>query len=490
MWMACTSLLSALVMACSSDKDSTIVESADLPSFNDLGDAPAEIQTAARAVVRLHTAWAYGTGSFISSTGLLLTNNHVLGDTVCPVEGCFLEISQLYQRGQPRVDPSTVFAVPVAVDVGLDMATVQLYQQPGGAMLSTSDYLSFDPQEAGALLGEHVTIVGHPLGDLKKWTDGFVVDATGKWFTSTAYTLPGNSGSAVLNDAGQIVGLLHRGPVSQDLFTDNGVNIYSVGTGSAPIAAAMNAPLPNTMLSNVAPTTTAQFLANDFVYLNSRIATVTADSVSASAVSLLGQACDSALARNDFQSIDDMYIALAPCYDAQAWIECRTDAYQEPYGVVCPAAQEVSAWHDRYQSVSRLWVTMNGTVDYYTVSSAVARLYGSVSLGATAARDSLLQAIGDVNPVLDYELAYYLAAFAIDSYDGIVIKDYITNYRQVLHYELQADYIAYAATWLYAHHSMSKTDLVAFLKQLMSDPKSSVGTELDIEAALYELDAL
>ena len=58
------------------------------PHFNHIATAPAAIKTAARAVVRIHTAKAYGTGSFISPDGLLLTNNHVLGVPVCPIEGC------------------------------------------------------------------------------------------------------------------------------------------------------------------------------------------------------------------------------------------------------------------------------------------------------------------------------------------------------------------------------------------------------------------
>ena len=193
--------------------------SANLPHFEDINTATPEIQTAARAVVRLRTAAEYGTGFFISPTGLLLTNNHVLGSPVCAAEGCYVELTQMHERGQPRQNPSTVFAIPATVNAGLDMAVVQFYDQLNGIQLATPDYLSFDSHDPASLFDQHITIVGHPEGNLKKWTDGQVTDAYGQWITTTAFTLPGESGSPILSDQGQVVGLLHRGPSSEDLFS-------------------------------------------------------------------------------------------------------------------------------------------------------------------------------------------------------------------------------------------------------------------------------
>lgn len=479
----------AAVNACSHDDSSTVIKP-DLPHFNDITTAPSKIQTAARAVVRLATAGQMGSGSFISPTGLLLTNNHVLGDSVCPIEGCYVEMSQMYQRGQPLQKPSTVMAKPIAVDVGLDMAVVQLVDPTTSSNITTPDYLSFDSLGPAALLDMHVTIVGHPEGNLKKWTDGVVVDTTGNWFMCTAYTLPGDSGSPVLNDAGQIVGLIHRGPTSLDLITDNGINVYSVGTASAPLVTAMNAAsLPSTMISESAATTTAQFLANDFVYLNSRTSTVTVDGVSASALTVLGQACDTALARNNFASPDDLSAALAPCYDAQTWIECRTDAPAPAYGVVCPSSTDQATWSNRYQSMNNLGLAMNGIPDYGSVSFAIAALQSTMAAGTTAGAASLQLVLGNVAPTLDFELAYFLAAFAINTYSGTRISDYIVSYKNVPHYGLQATYIAYAASWL-TGSSISEAELITLVKQLMADPTVDIGSQLSLEDFLYELNAL
>jgi len=182
-------LAASLALGCGEDPPRT-----SLPAFYDVRTAPPPIQTAAEAVVRVHTAGEYGTGAFVSPTGLLLTNDHILGDTVCPVEGCAIQLSFDHQRGKPPQNAVTVFAVPQAVDVGLDMALVQITNL-GGGPFSTPAYLNVNNLDAGALVGAHVTVVGHPEGELKKWTSGLVTDAFGNWFTTTAYTLPGDSGS-------------------------------------------------------------------------------------------------------------------------------------------------------------------------------------------------------------------------------------------------------------------------------------------------------
>ena len=467
--------LALLLPACSSGS------SPQLPHFNDITNAPAAIQTAAKAVVRIRTAGQVATGSFISPSGLLLTNNHVLGDSVCPIEGCYFEVTRLRQRGQTRQQATTVFGVPTAVDVGLDSAVVQVYDGPGGAALVTP---------ADGLLGMHVTIVGHPAGYLKKWTDGTVMDTSGKWFKVAAYTLPGDSGSPALDDQGQIVGLMHRGPTSEDLISDVGVNLYSIGTASSDLSLALANPLPGVMVSVKADTTADAFTANNSVYLNARVATVSVGGVRTSALTLLANACDAALAQTVFASPGALSTVMQPCYDSHNWIECRSDASSKPYGTLCPDGADIPKWVSRTQGVNQASVLMNGALDYSSVSFGVAALQPTMTAGTVVGGQSLQQAVADANPPLDITLAYYLAAFNIDSYQAASIHDYIVNYLQVPHYEFSAKYVAWAATWLAGNGHMSKTALVPFLKNLLDDSKVSVGDQLAIEDYLYGMDAL
>lgn len=464
---------------------------ASLPSFADLPGATPSIRTAARAVVRIRTAGEAATGSFISSTGLLLTNNHVLGIPVCPVEGCAVELTFMHQRGEPTRWPSkNVFAVPVAVDAGLDMAIVQIHTSNGGDFLSTPDFLTLTPRDAGSLLGTHVTIVGHPEGRLKKWTTGQVVDAAGDWLTVGAYTLPGDSGSPILDDDGAIVGLVHSGPTSEDLVTNVGVNVYTIGTASASLMAASQAPVPATMISTTHAMADADVVTYDRVFLNAGAPMAGSADAPVSVLALLGQACDTALARQDFRSPDDLSSALQPCYDAQLWIECRADATKTAYAPVCPPEAELPAWKSRFEAMNQAWIGLNGNTDLSPVSFGFASLASSMDEGRTSGAAKLSAALDAAHPVLDFSIANYLAAFAIETYDGTNIADYARGYRSVPGYEFEARSIAYTLGWLDSDHLVTGDELISLFQQLLGDHQVNVGTKLYVEETLYAIGTL
>lgn len=471
------------VTACG-DEDSVTL---DLPHFNGLTRAPEAIQKAARAVVRVHPADSYGTGSYISDSGLLLTNNHVLGAEVCAAEGCYVELSPMHQRGEKRQDSVTYFAKPVTIDPGLDVAVVQLVDPETMAAPSTPDYLKFDARTSVDLLDEHVTIVGHPEGNLKKWTDGTVVDADGKWLTTTAFILPGDSGSPILDDDGKIVGLVHRGPASLDLITGDGINTYSVGSESAAVKAAVKAQLPDTLVHVSLETTREAFLENHYAYLNANRPEVLVAGVQTDALEIFGEACDVGLSRSAFASIDAMEEAVAPCYAALSWLECRAD-YLEQTGraQLCPSPTIRDAWRQRIESVSTLSVDLNGMPIYGLLTHAVARLEDSADAGRQAARASLETYLDTAKPRLDISLAYYLAASGVKTYEGKSIAAYITNYGKVSFYELDASFIAYAATYLAADKLITTTQLESILTRLVGDPGVSLGDRLAIEDLQYE----
>ena len=459
-----------------------------LPAFHDLTTAPAAIQTASLAVVRIHTAGEYGTGSFISADGLLLTNNHVLGDTVCSIEGCSIQLAFNFQRGQPFQQFSTVYAVPVAVDVGLDMAVVQIHTSTASsANLSTPNFLTIVPHDPSSLLGTRITIVGHPESRLKKWTSGEVVDVFGNWFSSTAYILPGDSGSPVLDDGGNLVGIIHRSPTGEDLISNDSVNVMAIGTASAPLQAAMAvSALPAAMISVGAPATAEAVVASDFVYLNARAATVGVNGAATDVLSLLGDACDAALARTDFASPDDLTAALQPCNDALTWIECRSDESPVAYGTVCPSG-DAALWTARFQKMNDLWVAMNGNTDLAPVTFGVAQLALTKTDGTAQGSASLQAALAAVgNPALDFGLSNYLAAFEVASYAGTDTLGWLRAYRQAPGYQDYGTPIASAYLWWWDNGVISEDEALAALNALIQDPNVSIGAKLYADEVLYE----
>jgi hypothetical protein len=470
-----------LLSACSSSS-SPSASSVVLPSFADVRSAPPAIQAAAAAVVRIGTAGEVATGSFISASGLLLTNNHVLGVDICPVEGCYATLTFGFQRGVSVPTPQTVFVVPVAVDVGLDMALVQAYTSPGGPALTTPGFLTLASRGASSLIGTHVHVVGHPEGHLKKWTQGEVVDSDGTWITFSAYALPGNSGSPVLDDQGNMVGILHRGPTAQDLVNAEGVSEYSIGTASAALLAAMGAPLPEEMRSVGTSTTSDDVAQHQAVYLNARTSSATVGGVPTAVLTTLGTACDAALAQTSFDSPDDMTVAFAPCYASELWIECRSDAGSA--FPTCPS--DADAWAARYQSMFNRWLALNGELDLSSVSFAPATLQASRAAGLLVGATTLMAGLQQAGAPLDFQVANYLAAFNVLSYGSQAIVKYDQGYASTPDYGLFGTNIASAAVWLFDNMALNRDDTIALLQSLWNDGNVDLGAKLYIEDVLYQ----
>jgi hypothetical protein len=462
--------------------------SVTLPSFQDVDTAPAAIQAAAQAVVLVNMPTFSATAVFISPDGLLLTNNHVLGVSVCPVEGCYVELTFGDQRGAPVSPGERVFAVPQAVNVGLDVAILQVTQTPGGAPLSTPAYVTIDSRGPTELLGTHINLIGHPENSIKKWTAGEVVDTDGNWIWTSAFDLPGNSGSPILDDHGHLVGIVHRGPDSLDLVTGDGLNDYSIGSASAAIIAAMSEPLPGSMWSTAASTTSSQVTAQDLIYLAAQQATATVGGTPESVLTILGAACDAALAVPDYASPEDLSAGLQPCFDAESWIACapspNTGMTGNPPFNVCPS--DPGDWQRRYQAVFEYWRSFNGELELDEVSFAIAALSTSATAGTAAATQSLTQALGEAQAPLDFIVAFHLAAFDVTSYQGTSVALFIQDYRSVPDYALNGEYLVSAILWLDFWSELDDTEMQSLLSAIHGDPTIDLGTKLFIEQSEYQ----
>ncbi|HEX3841654.1 MAG TPA: trypsin-like peptidase domain-containing protein [Acidimicrobiales bacterium] len=142
-----------------------------------------------------------GTGMIITSTGQILTNNHV-------VEGA--TVISVALNGSTTQLP----AVLVGADPDQDVALLQITNQTGLAAVAFADSTQVQ-------VGDPVVAIGNPLalGDSASVTSGIISalnrqitagDSTGTFtglFQTNAAVTPGNSGGALLNSSGQVIGM-------------------------------------------------------------------------------------------------------------------------------------------------------------------------------------------------------------------------------------------------------------------------------------------
>ena len=186
--------------------------------------SPEQVLKAQHAASRWRSSWSIGdmnlrstgTGFFVNLAGGLITNQHVVDD--CDVLGVRL--------GENVVLAERIFAVEE-----VDLALIQLLDEVGPprdhgvALLSGSDQY---------FIGEEVTIFGFPLtGFLDK--DGVLTIGTlnalagfrekpdQRFLQVSAQVQSGNSGSAVLDEKGSVIGVVWGG-LNEEKITNQNVN--------------------------------------------------------------------------------------------------------------------------------------------------------------------------------------------------------------------------------------------------------------------------
>ncbi|MET0283468.1 MAG: serine protease [Polyangiales bacterium] len=477
-----------LMVACAEE-----LPNAAPPELHDIEHASAMVKQAASAVVRIqHPAGGSATGSFISPDGLLLTNAHVLGGDTCAREGCAVALSFEYQRGTLALSPRGVWAVPQHVDVGLDMAAVQIFLDEAKTQrINTPFHLTLAPRTASELVGTHVTAIGHPLGRLKKWSSGYVVSADGTWFDASVFSLPGGSGSPLLDDAGQLVGLLHRGAEGFDLLTRTSAEVTAVASASADVQRALAAPLPTSVFSLADSLSADQALANSGAFLAAHTWKANVDGQPVSLAWLLGTDCDEALAYDDYESYEAFQGAISSCFAALEFIECRTDllSQNKENAKECPRG-ELAVWSKRLQTAMDKQQRFNGSLDLTAISYSMEGLSDTVAAGEQAARTNLLATLDRFKPRLDFTIGSYLAAYAVESYDNQSVRELFLNYRTVPFYERYAFQIATAMFWLHGENQLTRAQALGAVKALYRDSKVSIGAKLRIEDLLHASDEL
>jgi serine protease Do len=161
-----------------------------------------------------------GSGTIISSTGLILTNAHVAspasqGDTASEPDA--LAIGLMDQEDKPPV--FSYFAKVKAVDGYVDLAVIQITTTMDGADVSPNS-LNLPFVQLGNSddlhIGDHINIYGFPGigGKTITFTDGSVSGFTQEdklgdraWIKTAATIAGGNSGGLAANDAGFIIGV-------------------------------------------------------------------------------------------------------------------------------------------------------------------------------------------------------------------------------------------------------------------------------------------
>lgn len=168
------------------------------PVTSSVGLSPDGFSAAQRMTVRVRNI---GCGFVKTGTGFaldaftLVTNRHVIDDS---------QNIQVSTHDGRSIDATAASSTTVA-----DIAIITTQESLGGAFAARAEE---DPQE-----GDVITVVGYPNGGKLTTVSGVVLgpvqdplgSAVDTVLATTAVVEPGSSGSPVLNDAGDVVGVVY-----------------------------------------------------------------------------------------------------------------------------------------------------------------------------------------------------------------------------------------------------------------------------------------
>ncbi len=218
-----------------------IIEGNDLVSINYLEKGVVASRPVCRIQLRNGSGdiLGYGTG-FLIGPGLLMTNHHVFGraeEASYAVADFDYELD-INGRERPMIrfafEPDRFFYA----NEGLDFAVVAVKptSMEGGRGLEEWGWLTLSGDPGKGTLGEYLTIIQHPEGQLKQICvrENKLLEYTENTLWYKTDTLGGSSGSPVFNQFWQVVGLHHSGVPEKDkngnwLTWDGGVWDASMG---------------------------------------------------------------------------------------------------------------------------------------------------------------------------------------------------------------------------------------------------------------------
>ncbi len=480
-----------LLFGCGGSEPLTL-EVPQYAEMRNIGESPAAIQKAARAIVRIDVTGSHGTGTFISADGLLLTNNHVLGvdNHACAAEGCYLHIAVNYQIGVKYQPPVKVFAKPVGVSPEWDASLFQLWTDASETKrFAAPHHLEIESQSGSDLLEKTVYVVGHPLASVKKWTSGRVYRQNAKWISSTNFSLPGNSGSPFLNADGKIVGLVHRASMGNDEITRKSVLTSSTGTPSSHLLEFKNgAPRLGLFYSVKAEHKVDEAIKHqDAYYMNQQGDVMLPGGARQHMLDLLATSCDEALLGSEQPSPEALMTLLSPCSKARNWINClhpKDDRAMKK----CPVGADKTNWSVRFAKAAQLMEQYNAQqfMDFLLVSS---QLETSQATALPVLQAQLAGYVTRTARPLSFELAVqWLDAFGTTtSYQGVDVAQFLVDYKKQTHYEYYFGSIIEGHALMLNSGIITGQELLRAYGEFFQDEKLDLGNKLELESTCYQV---
>lgn len=482
-------------------------------SLQDIENAPKEIRKISSAVFRFEG----GTGSFVKFGDeiFIMTNNHVLGYKHCSRKGCFAKAVFNYEKGKQAVFKN-LFVTPAAVSEDVDVSFFRFKEiNEAGDFMTVRPNLYLEFETNRAEVGETVYPIGHPRTSIKKFSSGQVVKYENGYMHVNALTLPGNSGSPIVNIAGKIIGIHHSSVKRNDGFTREGLLYVGRASSSPAILKVLEAGLsdPDTLLAKFWNVDRAVSFssAKSFTRIYKKSKTIPMLTTGKDFFETLYDDCSRRL---DLETTRSAKFARSheSCSVALNWIGCAapekevsvkyilastlTDSHPDfdGYGSYCPRGKMKSKWANLFLKIGRKYRDFHGKDPLVWTAEGMSKLASDPKRASKIASTNIRKELNNSNNMVSVStilmLSQYSSVEKIDKINGIDLVELVKKYREIPNYEYDLADIADATQALYENNHLDKDELKEIVDSILAESQLSLNAKLAVEKIAFEKDVL
>ena len=451
-------------------------------AYKNVTEAPEVIKEAARAVVKVSMLGSLGTGVFVSERGLLMTNDHVLGTSNCPQEGCYFQIYDLYQSDK-KYKKYDVLGKPILINVEQDVAIFQISKADGGDFEPVHwlepKFINYDD-----LLEQELHMIGHPAGWFKKWSIGRLLRRHGKNIFLDMFVIGGSSGSPILTSSGEFVAIKSMAFFLGSILTESGANFigiaklfYNVFSNNDSWSSVLREASINDLIPLKIIDSKELVLEYRQLFLANHKNKVVIDGTEQHIADVLLKNC----------SIEN---PLA-CAKLLAWVECREESaveYQKCFDdeITQKLSETVLKIFDNLVEVNGFvasinWISLffnklsgkDEEKSHYIMLEKLEEALARYKLGLDIDFASSLIEIGYFNTNLNPE------------YQSVNLFEYVWHYEQLPNYQFFLKNICSAITNIYSREWVSMDVFREKINVILDDKLISISDKLQCEELLY-----
>jgi V8-like Glu-specific endopeptidase len=490
--------------------DSNNVES-PFNSLRNISEAPNFIKLKSSAIFQL----GGGTGSFVSYSGktYVMTNNHIVGPGNCALSGCYVEAFFNLEAGK-QVKKTVLFLTPVATDQDIDVSFFEFQEALDDGTLmpfQAESTLSFKKLEKPRdLLKSKVYVVGHPRLGLKKFSVGNIIRLENGHIVVSAFTLPGNSGSPILTEDGNILGI-HHSSVKRN---DNITKVSSLHEGKASSVFSLEIVLKNSIESNLS--TKDQFVSIHQKFSYSRAKKITPVFLATRVVPVLdsGKSFFNELYQECRDSINLSATSAATfatsheaCTIARSWLGCQnletraTSAFtlsnaktvDHPdfieTGSWCPSSEIRRDWSRLFIQIGHKYETFVGQSSIPWSADAIFQGFTDRKRGMKAAFEETKLKIEQRNEPVRFDdilsLLRYSEFEGNPSLKKMALVEMVKQYKRLYNYQYEILEIGESVILLVSQGRISRDMGKSIIKQLLSDENITLNAYLVLERKAF-----